>query len=216
MKRFFSIDNPVMRVLVKLFDVIALSVIWAVFSVPIFTIGAASTALYATVYHHVRLGEGYLWKTFWESFKDNFKRSTLAWLPMLAMILFLIFDIITIRFLIKNGHPLGAIFGVLLVLLLVSAVWAQFLFAYCARFDGTVKDSLRYSFYLLMAHPLRSIGIMLLIFGLAALILVVPGLAILYPAGTVWITSYIIEDVFMKHMSDDDRERTKQELSDHD
>lgn len=216
MKRFFSLDNPVMMVLVKLFDVIALSVIWAVFSAPIITMGAASTALYATVYHHVRLGEGYLWKTFWEAFKENFKWSTLTWLPMLGMILFLLFDIITIRYLIKNGHPLGAIFGILIVLLFVAVVWAQFLFAYCARFDGTVKDSLRYSFYLLMAHPLRSIAIMLLVVGLGALVLAIPGLAILYPAGQVWITSYLIEAVFMKHMSEDDRERTEQELSDHD
>ncbi len=216
MKRFFSIDNPVMKVLVKLFDLIALSVIWIGFSAPIITMGAASTALYATVYHHVRLGEGYLWKTYWEAFKENFKRATLSWLPMLAMILFLIFDIITIRYLIKNGHPLGAIFGILIVLLFVAVVWAQFLFAYCARFDGTVKDSLRYSFYLLMAHPLRSIGIMLLVVGLGALVLAIPGLAILYPAGQVWVTSYLIEAVFMNHMSEDDRERTEQELSDHD
>lgn len=216
MKRFFSIDNPVMRVLVKLFDIIALSVIWVVFSAPIVTMGAASTALYAAIYHHVRLGEGYLWKTFWNAFKENFKRATLAWLPLLAMILFLVFDIITIRYLIKNGHPLGAIFGVLLVLLFVAVVWAQFLFAYCARFEANVKDSLRYSFYLLMAHPLRSLAIMLLVVGLAALVLAIPGLAILCPAGTVLITSYLIEAVFMKHMSDDDRERTEQELSDHD
>ena len=216
MKQLFSVDNPIMRVLVKLFDVIALSVLWFVFSIPIFTIGASSTARYAAVYHHVRLGEGYLWQTFWESFKENFKRSTLAWLPMLGMILFLIFDVVTIRYLIKNGHPLGALFGILLVLLFVAAVWAQYLFAYCARFEGGVKDMLRYSFYLLMAHPLRSIGIMLLILGLAALVLAIPGLAILYPAGTVWITSYMIESVFMRHMSEDDRERTEKELNDHD
>ena len=216
MKRFFSIDNPVMRVLVKLFDIMALSVIWVVFSAPVFTMGAASTALYATVYHHVRLGEGYLWRTFWEAFKENFKRATLSWLPMLGMILFLIFDIITIRFLIKAGHPLGPIYGILIALLFVAIVWAQFLFAYCARFEANVKDSLRYSFYLLMAHPLRSIAIMLLVVGLAALVLAIPGLAILYPAGQVFITSYLIEAVFMNHMNDDDRERTEHELNDHD
>ena len=216
MRKLFNVDNPIMRVLTKIFDLMALSVFWIVFSIPIVTMGAASSALYSAVYRHVRLGEGYLWKSFWEPFKRDFKRSTLAWLPLLGMILFLVFDIITLRYLIKNGHPLGAVYGIMLVLLVVAAVWGVHLAAYCARFKGTVKNSIRYSFYVLMAHPLRAIGIAAALLLSAALILVFPGFAILLPADSIWLVSYLIERSFLQHMSEEDAEKTKAELADHD
>ena len=54
MRRLFDINNPLMRFLIALFDLLALSVLWVVFSLPIVTLGAASTALYSAAFHHVR------------------------------------------------------------------------------------------------------------------------------------------------------------------
>lgn len=211
MKTLLDIDNPVIRFIIKIFDCMVLSVLWAVFSLPIITMGAASTALYSAVYHHIRMEEGYLWKSFWTAFKENFKRSTLSWLPRLAMILFLVYDVVALRALIQSGNPLGRLFGVILVLILVAGVWAMFLAAYCARFQGTVKDMLRFSFYLTMAHPLRSLGVLVAIWGSAALILTVPGLAALLPAVACWISSILIEQVFMLHLRPEDAEKKKEE-----
>ena len=59
MRRLLDIDNPVMRLIIKLFDCMILSVLWVVFSLPVITMGAASTALYAAVYHHIRKDESY-------------------------------------------------------------------------------------------------------------------------------------------------------------
>ena len=211
MRRLLDIDNPVMRLIIKLFDCMILSVLWVVFSLPVITMGAASTALYAAVYHHIRKDESYLWKSFWSAFKENFKRSTLAWLPMLAMILFLLYDVLALRALIQNGNPLGRLFGVILVLLFVAAVWAVYLAAYCARFQGSVKDMLRYSFFLMMSHPLRSIGVMIAVVGSIALTLVVPGFAAILPSLAFLISSILIEQVFMQHMRPEDLERTQEE-----
>lgn len=211
MKRLLDINNPVMRFIIHLFDCMVLSVLWMVFSLPIFTMGAASTALYDTVYTRIRKDEGYLWQCFWNSFKTNFKRSTLAWLPMLAMMIFLMYDVLALRALIQNGNPLGRLFGVLLVLLCVAAVWSVYLAAYSARFQGSVADTLRFSFFLMMAHPLRSIGVMIAVIGSLAMILVVPGLAAILPAVSYWIASPLIEQVFLRHMRPEDAKRTKEE-----
>lgn len=211
MKRLLDIDNPVMRFVIKLFDCMALSVLWLVFSLPIITMGASSTALYHTVYHNVIRDEGYLWKSFWGAFRDNFKRSTLAWLPLLAMILFLVYDLMALRLLIQGGHPLGRLFGVILVLLFVASVWAVYLAAYCARFQGGVKDMLRFSFFLMMAHPLRSIGVMIAVLGAGMLILMVPGMAAMLPAAAFWLSCTLIEQVFSKHLRPEDAKKMKDE-----
>lgn len=211
MRRLLDIDNPVMRFIVHVFDCMLLSVLWAVFSLPIITMGAASTALYATVYQRIRKDEGYLWSCFWTAFRENFKRSTLAWLPMLVMILFLIYDLLALRALIQNGNPLGRLFGVILALLCVASVWSVYLAAYSARFQGSVADTLRYSFYLMMSHPLRSFGVMVAVLGSIAMILVVPGLAAILPAAANWVASPLIEQVFLLHMRPEDAKRTKDE-----
>ena len=67
MKQLFDLNNPVMRFIIKLFDCMLLSVLWAVFSLPVFTMGAASTALYSAVYHHIRRDEDYLWHSFYSA-----------------------------------------------------------------------------------------------------------------------------------------------------
>ncbi|MBQ6292905.1 MAG: YesL family protein [Lachnospiraceae bacterium] len=211
MKRLLDINNPVIRNIIKVFDCMVLSVLWVVFSLPIVTMGAASTALYASVYHYIRKDEGYLWKTFWTAFKENFKRSTLSWLPLLAMILFLIYDLMALRVMIKSGHPLGRLFGIILALLFVAAVWSVYLAAYCARFQGGVKDMLRFSFYLIMQHPLRSLAVMLAVVGSAVLILIIPGLLALLPAVAFWISSTFVEQVFLLHMRPEDIQKIKDE-----
>lgn len=44
MNRLFGMDSPLMVALMKIGDLLCLSVLWLVFSLPIFTIGASSTA----------------------------------------------------------------------------------------------------------------------------------------------------------------------------
>ena len=211
MKRLLDIDNPVIRFIIKIFDCMLLSVLWLAFPLPIITMGASNTALYAAVFHHIRRDESYLWRSFWGAFKENFKRSTLAWLPMLAMILFLAYDAMALHLLIRSGNPMGRLFGVIVALMAVSAVWTVFMAAYCARFQGGVKDMLRFSFYLMMSHPLRSLAVMIAVVGSLALILVVPGLAALLPAVAVWISSIFIEQVFQLHLRPEDAQKIKDE-----
>ena len=180
-----------MRFIIKLFDCIVLSVLWAVFSLPIITMGAATTALYYTVFHYLREEEGYLWKYFWNSFKENFKP-------------------VALRLLIMAGNPLGRLYGVILVLIVVAIAWGIYLAAYCARFNGTVREVLRISFYLMMAHPLRSLGIMAIVFMCGVLIATIPGLAAFLPALSCWGASYWIEQIFELHLKQDEEKREEE------
>ncbi|MBQ9910587.1 MAG: YesL family protein [Lachnospiraceae bacterium] len=214
MKRLLDLDNPVFKFIIKIFDCIVLSVIWTVFSLPVFTMGASSTAMYAVVYHYIRHEEGYLWKTFIKTFKENFKRSTLSWLPLLATLLFLLYDVLALRTLIQAGNPLGRLYGVIVAFLFVALVWAVYMAAYTARFQGTVKDMIRYSFYLLMAHPLRSLGVMVVVVGCIIMIWVVPGLAAILPAVSFWIASPMVEQVFRLHLSPEDLKEEEEKESD--
>ena len=75
---------------------------------------------------------------------------------------------------------------------------------------GTL-ESVRLSFLLMAAHPLLSLIVLLFVVIAIVLILIVPFLIFLMPAFTTWLSSTTIEQVFLKHMSEEDRERTLME-----
>ena len=96
MNRIFGIDSPLMKALMKIGDLLCLSILWLAFSLPIVTIGASSAALYAAVHHCLRRQEAGLWKNFWNAFRENFVRSTLAWLIELAVLALFALVILTL------------------------------------------------------------------------------------------------------------------------
>lgn len=211
MRRLLDINNPIMRFLTAMFDLMALSVLWVVFSLPIFTMGAASTALYSAAYHHVRKGEDYLWNSFFSAFKENFKRSTLTWLVALAILGFLGADALLLRSLILQGYSFGWFYGVTLALGVLALTWTVYLAAYAARFNGTVKEVLRYSFMLLRAHPVKMLCVMVLVMGGMALALTLPATVIFIPATVYWGATFPIEWTFLKHMRPEDKARMEKE-----
>ena len=211
MRRLLDINNPIMRFLVNMFDLMGLSVLWVVFSLPIFTMGAASTALYSAAYHHVRKGEDYLWNSFFSAFKENFKRSTLTWLVALAILGFLGADALLLRSLILQGYSFGWFYGVTLALVVLALTWTVYLAAYAARFNGTVKEVLRYSFMLLRAHPVKMLCVMVLVMGGMALALTLPATVVFIPATVYWGATFPIEWTFLKHMRPEDKARMEKE-----
>ena len=207
MKRFFDIGSPLIRNLTRIFDCMCLSVLWLLFSAPVVTMGASSAAMYLTVVKYIRRDEGYLWRTFWGAFKENLKRSTLAWLAALVLLALLTVDALVFRSMVTNGDPLGNLYWVILVLICVAVTWTAYLSAYCARFNGSVKDVLRFSFLLMTYHPIKSLGVFLPILVAAALVLIAPGLLVAAPAVACWIGSITTEKVFLLHMRPEDLER---------
>lgn len=63
----------------RLLDVFVLNLLWVVFSLPIFTIGASTCAAYSVTLKMVDEEEGYVARMFIKAFKENFKQGTIAW-----------------------------------------------------------------------------------------------------------------------------------------
>ena len=206
MRKLLDINNPIMRGLVAIFDMIVLSVLWTVFSLPVITMGAASAALYHAVYHHIRKGDDYLFSSFWSAFKENFRRQTLCWLVPLGLLVLLTVDALVLRGRYLDGKPFGWLYYVVLTIAVFVLVWTVYLAAY-----GTVKEVLKYSLILFRAHPLLMLGVTALVLGGIALALTLPAFVILIPAGVYLGASFPIEAAFLKHMRPEDLERIREE-----
>ena len=197
--KIFGYDSPIVGALTRIGDVICLSVLWIVFSLPVFTMGAATAALYTTAFRYIRSGKGTLWKTFWNSFKGEFKRATIVWLVALIVMAFLTVDVFMLRSIRLSENPLGKLYWVVLALWWVALTWAVFMAAYIARINGGVRETLRFGHLLIILHPIRALGVLISLLAGAAVVLMVPFMALVAPAVVMLICSFPLERIFLAH-----------------
>ena len=69
----------------KFGDLVFLNLLFVVSCIPIITIGAAVTAMYAYLFKMVDDEEDTLWKGYWGYFKSNFKPATKVWCILLVI-----------------------------------------------------------------------------------------------------------------------------------
>lgn len=128
-------DNIIVRILTKIFDLILLNFLFIVCSLPVVTIGASITALYTVLLKMAENEEGYIARGFLSAFKKNFRQSTIVWVILLIIGVFIATDI-AIIFSAK-----GTIRNVGLVLIsIVSLFYIMeiiFIFPLIAKFENT-------------------------------------------------------------------------------
>lgn len=206
MSGFFNYDNPVWRFIGKFWDLIVLNVLFVICSLPIFTIGASTTAVYYVTLKLVRDEEGYTIKSFFKSFKENFKQSTIIWILLMVCgcILFMDFFFF-IRIPSDNATfrmVMLAIFGGFTI---VWGAISMYVFPLQSRFYNSVKRTLFNAFFMSIRHFLQTIGMAAIDVGLVFLaVFVIPQLGILFilfgfPL-VAFINSFFFNHVFQKYM----------------
>ena len=120
-------------------------------SIPIFTIGASTTALYYASLKLVRGEENHIGRQFFHSFKENFKQATVLWLILLGIGLFLGADGYIVYHLRASSTGTVAVLWTLIMALLIAAgvvyviVLTQ-IFPLLASFSNTNLAMLKNSF----------------------------------------------------------------------
>ena len=193
MKKFPSSGGSTFSI-AALVNIIYIGLLWLLCSLPVFTVGPASAALYHSTVKSVRRGRGEADKVFFAAFKDNFRCAFKAWLVFLGLIaLWLVNALFR-----SSADPEGLrMMSRLSVFLILPVCWPMpWVFAYISRFDNSLSDSLKYSLYLSIRNPGRSIVLLLIMAGFAVLIGLAPALAPLLPGLCCLCMSFYIEPVF--------------------
>ena len=89
-----NFDNSLLRALTCIFDVMMVTVLFLVCCLPVFTIGAALSAMYATMIAIVNDQSTSVIRTFFGAFRDNFKQASFLWLLDALVGLVVVGDII--------------------------------------------------------------------------------------------------------------------------
>lgn len=135
------LDNIVIRILTRVFDLILLNILWVICSLPVLTLGASTAALYSVMMKVVANEEGYLIRGFLTAFKKNFKQSTIVWLILLAAGAVLGIDFMIMGRL--EGLPVKAGMVVIGAAVLIYLIEIIFIFPLIAKFENTTVNMMK-------------------------------------------------------------------------
>ncbi len=148
--KLFDMDNPVWKYLGRIWDAVWLTILWVVCSLPIFTMGAASTAASYVALKMIKDEEGQITKQFFSSFKQNFKQATIIWIG--ALVLTGIFAV-NFWFYYQLENAFAKTFMIVLIILAVIFVMiVHYIFPVLARFDNSVKNLLIMAFVMALQN----------------------------------------------------------------
>lgn len=156
----FREDGLFSRVFGFLGQLIALNLLWIVFTIPVLTAGASTTALfYCTLKIH-KDGECRPIHDFWKSFKQNFRQATIIWL-LLVVIAFVIY------FEAKAVPTMPGIMSTLFSYLLLAAgiafaMVALYIFPTLAAFENKITKLALNAFYFSVKNLLYVLAVALI------------------------------------------------------
>ncbi|MBR3569634.1 MAG: DUF624 domain-containing protein [Oscillibacter sp.] len=88
--RLFDPEGPVMSALGTFADLVFCNILFCLFSLPLFTVGASASALCDCALSLAeQREESFIAGQFWKAFRRNFRRGTALWLILLLGVLFL-------------------------------------------------------------------------------------------------------------------------------
>lgn len=205
MNTLFDIDGPFIRVSTKIVDIVWLSILFLICSIPLFTIGASWSALYYAVHKNIRHDRGYATREFFHGFKISFKQSTLATLIFLPVIGIMIWEAFVMYENAKKGVEVYHIYIFLLIAVVLLFMWVIYIFPYIARFSIDFKSVLKNSLILAEGNIARTVTLGLVFVGAVLLAGKFIYAVLFLPTVFMLICDFLLEITFRRYMSDEDR-----------
>lgn len=141
--KFFSVDSPLYKFMNRLMDVFKLNCMWLLCSLPIVTMGAATTAAYTITLKMVDDEEGYIAGPFWREFKANLKKGSI--LGIIAMVAsYAVYLDFQLYHAAKQHNMMFLIIGVIGIYLIFMHM--VFAFPLLARYENSIINTMRNSY----------------------------------------------------------------------
>nr|WP_297886388.1 DUF624 domain-containing protein [uncultured Blautia sp.] len=207
MGRFFNMDNKFFVFMGKVADLCLLNLVCILCCIPVVTAGASLTALYYVTMKMVRNEEAYIFRSFFKSFKQNFRQATVINLIMLAAALVLYLDTKIVG---GMGNSFGKILGIIFAMFtMVYLIIFLYLYPILAKFYNSIKNTFKNAILMGIRH-LPYTFLMLVISACPLLIFLIPSFQVssillmlfvlMGPAAIAYCNSLFFVRIFDKYI----------------
>lgn len=211
MSGLFSLDGFLGRSLSRLADLIVLSILWIVFSLPIVTLGASTTALYTMTLRMVRDEEGKIAAGFFRAFKENFKSAT-----CIHLFLLLLSGLVGYYWMLVGFLPEKFLVFFRGISILFWVLWLMetlFVYPVQARFENTVWNTMKNAWLMaagnlhifVLAVLITGIPLWTLLLNTALFIGIFPVWILVAPGLLAWLNSFLFHHCFKKYIAEEEQ-----------
>lgn len=201
--KLFSMDGKLLDYFNKITDLVTLNLLWLLCCLPVFTIGASTSALYQVTLQMAENKDSYISKSFFKAFRENFRQATIIGLICFFLSAILLCDLFIVsHFFSSTQMAFMTILVLFLGFLLISGL--VYFFPVIAYFKNSTKKIFVNSFGLAFSHPVTTLQLLLL-----SLIPVITGMlfrsnmilgsflfVIIVPAATAFFQSVLLARLF--------------------
>ncbi|MDD7402666.1 MAG: YesL family protein [Butyribacter sp.] len=209
MGRFFAPDSKPMLFLSKVFDILIVSILFLLCSIPVITIGPALCALYYTTRKIVTRREGYVVRTFFHSFRINFLQAFPIWLVLLVVAL-----LMGVNIWYSATHFQGAFRIAMLAfyfaVLIIDVILIGYIFPILSRFSCTGKMLFTNAVTISITHLGSTLGVLVLqiafYFSIAFFFAVFPIALFVLPVCYAKLQQLLLERIFAEYIDEESEE----------
>lgn len=206
MKLIFGSSSPLMIGIKKLFDMVALDLLWIITSIPLMTIGMTTAAFYDTVYKDIWHDRGMVITDYFSACRQNFKQAFPIGVALVLLAAFMGIDIWLLRSMLENGLAVGYVWILIAIFLVLLGIYFVWLMAGIARFKATLKQLMINSLALLLTHIPVSALIAAVVFACGLAIWLIPAGLFILPVIAMLGCCCLIDRVFRLYMTDEERQ----------
>ncbi len=206
MQSLFAPDSKFMQAMSRLWDLVMLNILFLLTSLPIFTMGAASAALYTVCFRMDTDREEGLYRTYFSAFRQNFRQGTLLFLLFFIVIAAMLFNIALFSMQPGILHFFTYLF---LLLLVVAALMYSCAFPLLSLFNNDNKTTLKNALALsvgylprfFLAAVLNCFPLVLFLMNLYTFLHMAFLWVFLYFSAAAYLNSRILNKVFLPYLN---------------
>lgn len=198
---FFNPEGQPWRFLGRCVDFVGLSLCSVFTSLGIITLGTSIASLYEAVVKAFRYGDNTPFKTYFTSFKKNFKEGVILTLIIIPFVFLFVWGYMIMKE--NSSTRIGAfLFTFYYVLLLLPAGTVINLFPLLARFEMKTGEYIKTAFTLTLAHLPSTFVIVLLSIELTLWTVSYYSPCFITPSLWALLSSFFLEKNYKKHISE--------------
>lgn len=213
MGKIFNLDAPIVQAVGKVGQMMVSTLTWLVCCLPIFTVGAATVALYRMMFN-LKEDRSCAFKEFFRAFRESFWKATAIWLILLlcaALLVIGFYGMVLLENAVLRAVTL-ILFCALFFLVYIVAIYA---FPLTAYFENTLSGTLRNAIGMGLGNLRQSIfsialTLLPLVLALVSLQLFFTLLflqVVLGPAAICYGIVCILSPVFHSYIPEEEREK---------
>lgn len=193
----FAPDGHYAKIMNWIWDVLVISVLWLLCCIPLFTIGAATSAAYYAAAKAIRAGEKKAAAAFFTAFRLNFKQSTFFTVLYGLVLLLLIFDCVYLFH--TDQFPLVVLY-LFYGMVLLTIGTGQYLFVFLSRFSLKKFQLFRMAVLCSFRHLISTILLLALLTSMIVGMYLMPWGILLFPGTVFYVQTYLMEPIMRKYM----------------